>query len=138
MADLYSLATPKFSREDVVEKRNVIDLTGKMQSDGTLDWTPPPGGLGRDALWLFASRHMQSPTRISRYSSHTGSSRMAIYISWIIEARVRQALTEYSELQAKLPSSGTPKQVIRLRLHSRLQTDGQPYPFTLNRGDLSS
>jgi len=43
VADLYGLATPEFSHEDVVEKRNVIDLTGKMESDGTLDWIPPPG-----------------------------------------------------------------------------------------------
>jgi len=41
--DLYNFATPEFSHEDVIQKSDVIDLTSKMQPDGTLDWTPPPG-----------------------------------------------------------------------------------------------
>lgn len=43
MADLYQFATPAASPDDAIEKSNVVDLTGKMQPDGTLNWTPPAG-----------------------------------------------------------------------------------------------
>ncbi len=43
MPDLYSLATPEFAPQDAIRKSDVIDLTGKMRSDGTLNWTPPAG-----------------------------------------------------------------------------------------------
>ncbi len=41
--DLYEYATPHFGSESVVKNSDVIDLTAKMRSDGTLNWTPPPG-----------------------------------------------------------------------------------------------
>jgi len=41
--DLYQFATPPDPTAEVVAKSDVIDLTSKMRSDGTLDWTPPPG-----------------------------------------------------------------------------------------------
>ena len=41
--DLYSLATPEFGSSNVIRKSDVVNLTGKMHPDGTLDWTPPPG-----------------------------------------------------------------------------------------------
>ena len=41
--DLYRFATSDFTPDSVVAASDVIDLTSKMQSDGTLDWTPPPG-----------------------------------------------------------------------------------------------
>lgn len=40
---LYSLATPPVSAIDVINKDDVVDLTSKMQPDGTLKWTPPAG-----------------------------------------------------------------------------------------------
>ncbi len=43
MLDLYQFATPAASPGDVIDKSSVVDLTSKMQSDGTLAWTPPPG-----------------------------------------------------------------------------------------------
>jgi len=43
VADLYEEATPHFDAADVIAKNDVIDLTGKMRPDGTLDWTPPAG-----------------------------------------------------------------------------------------------
>ncbi len=43
MWDLYSLATTDFTPQDAISKSDVIDLTGKMHPDGTLDWTPPAG-----------------------------------------------------------------------------------------------
>lgn len=43
MQDLYPFATSSVDADATVAKADVIDLTGKMQPDGTLDWTPPPG-----------------------------------------------------------------------------------------------
>jgi hypothetical protein len=41
--DLYPFATPEVTPSDAIRKSDVVDLTGKMRPDGTLDWTPPPG-----------------------------------------------------------------------------------------------
>ena len=41
--DLYSPATPSVSASDIINKNEIIDLTSKMQPDGTLNWTPPSG-----------------------------------------------------------------------------------------------
>ncbi len=43
MPDLYQFATPEVSPTDVIKKSDVVDLTSKFHSNGTLDWTPPPG-----------------------------------------------------------------------------------------------
>jgi hypothetical protein len=43
MPDLYQFATPEVASTDAIKKSDVIDLTAKFHSDGTLDWTPPPG-----------------------------------------------------------------------------------------------
>ncbi len=41
--DLYPVATPEADASSAIKKSDVIDLTAKMQADGTLDWTPPEG-----------------------------------------------------------------------------------------------
>jgi len=41
--DVSQLASPAVSSDLVVAKADVIDLSGHMQKDGTLDWTAPPG-----------------------------------------------------------------------------------------------
>ena len=41
--DLYGFATPDVTATDAIRKSDVVDLTGKMRPDGTLDWTPPAG-----------------------------------------------------------------------------------------------
>ena len=43
LPDLYQFATPHVAAADAVSTSDVIDLTSKMQPDGTLDWTPPTG-----------------------------------------------------------------------------------------------
>jgi hypothetical protein len=35
--------TPDVAAEAVIRRSDVIDLTGHLKPDGTLDWTPPPG-----------------------------------------------------------------------------------------------
>jgi hypothetical protein len=42
--DFYALASaPAFAPGSAIDPSAVIDLTGRMKPDGTLDWTPPPG-----------------------------------------------------------------------------------------------
>ncbi|MDR3793498.1 MAG: glycosyl hydrolase [Terracidiphilus sp.] len=41
--NFYTIPDPKLKPEDVVKKQDIIDLTGKMKADGTLEWTPPAG-----------------------------------------------------------------------------------------------
>ena len=41
--DFYAISDPNVSPEFVVPEADVIDLTGKMKADGSLDWTPPAG-----------------------------------------------------------------------------------------------
>ena len=41
--DLYDYPTPEADAASAIDKASVIDLTAKMQADGTLDWTPPAG-----------------------------------------------------------------------------------------------
>lgn len=43
LPDLYLYPTPPVGSADAVKKSDVLDLTSKMQTDGTLDWTPPEG-----------------------------------------------------------------------------------------------
>jgi hypothetical protein len=35
--------TPASHPDEIIPKKDVVDLTSKMKSDGTLDWTPPSG-----------------------------------------------------------------------------------------------
>jgi hypothetical protein len=40
---LDAFPTPRVSASDAIRKSDIVDLTAKMHSDGTLDWTPPAG-----------------------------------------------------------------------------------------------
>jgi hypothetical protein len=42
-ADYDAIPTPEAPAEMCISKKDVIDLTSRLSSDGTLDWTPPPG-----------------------------------------------------------------------------------------------
>jgi hypothetical protein len=41
--DLYAFATPPVAAADAIRKQDTLDLTARMQPDGRLEWTPPPG-----------------------------------------------------------------------------------------------
>ena len=41
--DLYEFATPDIEPAQAIRKTDVVDLTSRMKSDGTLQWTPPAG-----------------------------------------------------------------------------------------------
>ena len=52
LPDLYSSATRQVAPDAVIPRTGVIDLTGKMKPDGTLDWTPPAAGAdGSSTIW---------------------------------------------------------------------------------------
>jgi alpha-L-rhamnosidase/Glycosyl hydrolases family 2, sugar binding domain len=40
---LYKYPTPTYTADDVIPKKSIIDLTGLMQKDGTLNWNVPAG-----------------------------------------------------------------------------------------------
>jgi hypothetical protein len=41
--DFFAITDPDVAPESIVAQQDVVDLTGKMQPDGRLDWTPPAG-----------------------------------------------------------------------------------------------
>lgn len=41
--DFYAIGEPKVAPQFIVPQDGVVDLTGKMAPDGTLEWTPPAG-----------------------------------------------------------------------------------------------
>jgi hypothetical protein len=41
--DFYAIGDPEVAPKFIVSPGDVMDLTGKMGADGTLDWTPPAG-----------------------------------------------------------------------------------------------
>jgi hypothetical protein len=41
--DYYAIATPAAAVDQPVRREDVVDLTSRLQADGRLDWTPPPG-----------------------------------------------------------------------------------------------
>ena len=43
LVGLDAFPTPPVDATDAIRKSDVVDLTAKMQPDGTLDWTPPSG-----------------------------------------------------------------------------------------------
>ena len=41
--DFFAIRDPEVEPKFIVSQEDVVDLTGKMAADGTLDWTPPDG-----------------------------------------------------------------------------------------------
>jgi (4-O-methyl)-D-glucuronate---lignin esterase len=41
--NFFAISDPKVAPQFIVPQTEVVDLTGKMTADGTLDWTPPAG-----------------------------------------------------------------------------------------------
>ena len=58
---LYALATPPVSMTEAINKSGIIDLTSRMRSDGSLDWTPPEGRWGIIRFGCSLTGHQNSP-----------------------------------------------------------------------------
>src|SRR6266496_1838333 len=43
LVSLEDFVTPSVAPADAIRKSDIVDLTSKIHSDGTLDWTPPAG-----------------------------------------------------------------------------------------------
>ena len=41
--DFFAITDPEIAPESIVAQQDVVDLSGKMRPDGTIDWTPPAG-----------------------------------------------------------------------------------------------
>jgi len=59
--DLYSAPTPAIKANEVVKKDEVINLTSKMNPDGTIEWTPPKGNWIIVRLGYSLTGHKNSP-----------------------------------------------------------------------------
>lgn len=59
--DLYSASTPQVKPEDVIKKSDVIDLTSKMNPDGSLEWNAPAGNWNIIRLGFSLTGHKNSP-----------------------------------------------------------------------------
>jgi hypothetical protein len=59
--DLYTSPTPDVKAEDAVKKNEVIDLTSKMNADGTLEWDAPAGNWMVVRLGYSLTGHKNSP-----------------------------------------------------------------------------
>jgi alpha-L-rhamnosidase/Glycosyl hydrolases family 2, sugar binding domain len=59
--DLYSALTPEVKSDEAVKKAEVIDLTSKMNPDGSLEWTPPAGNWIIVRLGYSLTGHKNSP-----------------------------------------------------------------------------
>ncbi|MGD9158852.1 MAG: glycosyl hydrolase [Desulfobacteraceae bacterium] len=59
--DLYDAFTPAVTPDSVINKANVIDITANMDSDGTLNWTPPSGNWMVLRLGYSLTGHQNGP-----------------------------------------------------------------------------
>jgi hypothetical protein len=59
--DLYTAFTPSIDAKEAISKANVVDLTAKMKSDGTLEWIPPAGNWMVLRLGYSLTGHKNSP-----------------------------------------------------------------------------
>lgn len=60
-AGLYNLATSPIAAGDAINKDNVVDLTAKMDPDGTIEWTPPAGRWKILRFGYSLTGHQNSP-----------------------------------------------------------------------------
>ena len=59
--DLYDAFTPAVNAADVVKKSDVVDITDKMDADGTLNRTPPEGKWAVMRLGYSLTGHTNGP-----------------------------------------------------------------------------
>ena len=62
--DFYAITDPKVAPQFIVQQSDVIDLTGKMDPDGTLHWTPPPGSWRVLRIGYSLTGHENGPAPV--------------------------------------------------------------------------
>ncbi len=62
----------------VIKKSDVVDLTSKMQPDGTLDWTPPEGNWVVLAYRLLTARNHESSGNAGGYRTRSRQARPSL------------------------------------------------------------
>jgi len=61
ITDAESYVTPDVQAGDAIQPEDVIDLTGQMGEDGTLEWTPPEGKWNIVRIGYTLTGHQNSP-----------------------------------------------------------------------------
>lgn len=59
--DLYSAATPHVNAQETIQKSDIINLTGTMKPDGSLDWAAPAGKWIVLRIGYSLTGHKNSP-----------------------------------------------------------------------------
>ena len=59
--DFFAIRDPEVAPKFIVPQDDVIDLTGKMQPDGSLDWTPPAGNWMVLRIGYSLTGHVNGP-----------------------------------------------------------------------------
>lgn len=87
--DYYALDTPTAERGSIVPRSAIVDLTGKLTSDGRLDWTPPRGKWLVLRLGYSLTGHMNGPAS----AEATG-----LEVDKLNPAHVRAYMTRYLDM----------------------------------------
>jgi hypothetical protein len=88
-SDYYALDTPAAPRTSVVPKDSIVDLTGKLRPDGTLDWMAPAGKWLVLRLGYSLTGHTNGPAS----PEATG-----LEVDKLNPAHVRAYLTHYLDM----------------------------------------
>ena len=87
--DYYALDTPAAARGSIVPRNAIVDLTGKLTTDGRLDWTPPRGKWVVLRLGYSLTGHMNGPAS----AEATG-----LEVDKLNPAHVRAYMTRYLDM----------------------------------------
>lgn len=139
--DYNALSASDTSPEPAIDPAKVIDITDRMRSDGTLDWTAPRGGTWRIVRMGYSltgkTNHPATPeatglevdkydaSAVRRYlETYLGMYRDTVGADWIGQKGIRALLTDSIEVGA---SNWTPRMVEEFK--ARRGYD--PTPFLL-------
>jgi hypothetical protein len=113
----------------VVAALAVVATEGQKRAalNGMWEWI----SLGLAAVWFqhrASSAAFRRTFRIALISSALGLSALGVWQRWVAQPQLGRAVTEYDELEAKLPSlEGIPRRDAESRLRTLRQTVGTEY-----------
>ncbi|MFO1400776.1 MAG: glycosyl hydrolase [Steroidobacteraceae bacterium] len=92
LAELSSVATPAAPEALAIRKAAVLDLSSKLRTDGTLEWTPPPG------RW----RVLRFGYSLTGVTNHPASPEgTGLEVDKLSARHVREYMTHYLDLYAQ-------------------------------------
>jgi hypothetical protein len=124
--------TPTIDPRESIPKDSVIDLTGKMRADGTLDWTPPRG------RWVVLRFGYSLTGRTNHPASREGT---GLEVDKLNETHVRDHFNDYfGEYEKTLGTQLIGRQGLQFMLTDSYEagianwTDDLPDQFRRRRG----